>query len=142
MPPARQSAIALHVEAAKRLLDELEQHAETALQALGTDDAEFLVAVEERDRILGELTVVVEALANERLADPDGSRGGDSALLAEMAQAASAALESHAQLLSRTQHERDRLAAALDRTKRPDAIAHQYAVATSAPRAATLSVTG
>jgi hypothetical protein len=142
MSPARTSAIAQHVEAAKRLLDELEQHAESALEALGSDDgAEFLAAVEERDRILGELNGVVEALAHERLDDPD-HQGTDSTLLAEMAHAASAALESHEHLLARTQVERDRLAAALDRTKRPDAVAHQYAVATNGPRSTTLSVTG
>lgn len=138
--PLGTSAIAQHVEVAKRLLDELEQHAETALQALGVDGAEFAAAVDERDRVLAELNGVVEALAHERLGGSEAPN--DSALLAEMAQKASAALESHGTLLARTQLERDRLAAALDKTARPDLVASQYAVATSARRAATLSVTG
>lgn len=138
---ARPSAIALHVEAAKRLLDALERQAESALDAMQSENtASFLVAVNERERILGELNGVVEALAHERIADPENRV--DSDLLDEMAHAASAALESHEQLMARTQMERDRLAAALDRAKRPDTIAHQYAVATSGPRAGTLSVTG
>lgn len=142
MSPAGTSAIALHVEAAKRLLDELEQHADTALRALGEEDGtEFLAAVQERDRILAELNDVVEALAHERV-DAGSAGADDSELLAEMAQAASDALESHEHLMSRTQAERDRLAAALDRAKRPDTIAHQYAVATGAQRRTTLSVTG
>jgi hypothetical protein len=143
MSPGRPSAIALHVEAARRLLDELEQHADATLQALDSEDAaEFLAAVDERDRILGELNGVVEALAHERVADVNERSIGDSALLGEMARAASAALESHGHLLARTQQERDRLAAALDRARQPDAIANQYSVATSAPRPTTLSVTG
>jgi hypothetical protein len=142
MSAVRSSAIALHVEAAKRLLDELEQHAATALDALGADDAaEFLAVVDERDRILRDLTEVVQALAHERVADPS-SQPETSTLLAEMAQAASAALESHEHLMARTQRERDRLAVALERAKRPDAVASQYAVATAGPRSATLSVTG
>lgn len=132
---ARPSAIALHVEAAKRLLDALERHADVAIQALGSENGEgFTAAVDERDRILVELNEVVEALAHERLTDADG--------LPAIAQAASAALESHEALLERTRQERDRLAAALDRAGRPDAIAHQYAAATNVRRSATLSVTG
>jgi DNA repair ATPase RecN len=143
MPAAGTSAIALHVEAAKRLLDELEQHADSALRALGDEDgSEFLAAVHERDRVLAELNDVVEALAHERVVESDPTASEDSELLAEMAQAASEALESHEHLMARTQAERDRLAAALDRAKRPDTIAHQYAVATAAQRRTTLSVTG
>jgi hypothetical protein len=142
MSSAGTSAIALHVEAAKRLLDELEQHADSALRALGSDDTgEFLAAVEERDRVLAELNDVVEALAHERLSSA-GSHGADAELLAEMAQAASDALESHETLMARTQQERNRLAAALEASKRPDSIAHQYSVASGAPRRTTLSVTG
>ena len=138
MSPVITSAIAQHVETAKRLLDTLEQQAGAALDALGVDDVQFMAAVAERDRVLAELNDVVAAIAHERPA----SDALDSALLAEMARAASAALESHDTLMGRTQAERDRLAAALDRAKRPDQVANQYAVATSGPRTATLSVTG
>ena len=145
MTTARASAIAMHVEAAKRLLRELEQHAQTALHALGRDGStEFYAAVDERDRILGELDGVVEALTSERNAPGDLRADEDpevSALFAEVAQAAAAALESHDRLATETRRERDRLAAALRRTMRPDAIAHQYA-ASSGPRSRTISITG
>ena len=54
---ARTSAIAVHVEAAKRLLGELERHAEEALQALGQESGEelFLSAIDERAGILAQL---------------------------------------------------------------------------------------
>ncbi|MGH7619406.1 MAG: hypothetical protein ACREPM_19485 [Gemmatimonadaceae bacterium] len=143
MPAARASGIALHVEAAKRLLRELEQHGETALHALGRESgAEFFAAVDERDRILGELGGVVEALTSERetpgAVDPKGA--ATSALFAEIAQAAAAALESSDRLASQTRRERDRLAVALRRTARPDSVAHHYAA--SSPRTRTISVTG
>jgi vacuolar-type H+-ATPase subunit I/STV1 len=137
------SAIALHVEAAKRLLRELEQHAETALHALGRDSgAEFFAAVDARDRVLGELDTIVDALTRERMATRD-SRARDpetSSLLVEMAQATAAALELHERLTTEARRERDRLAAALRRTTRVDAVAHQYAA--SRPRARTISITG
>jgi hypothetical protein len=144
MSTAGASAIAFHVETAKRLLDELEQHAELALETLGAEDgSEFLAAIAERDRILVELNDVVEALAHERVgAAPESPSQEEAKLLSDMARAAAAALHSHEHLLSRTQTERDRLAAALARTNRPDSIAHQYAVATNVPRPRTLSVTG
>lgn len=63
-------------------------------------------------------------------------------LFAEMAQAAAAALESHDRLASQTRRERDRLADALHRSDRADAIAHQYGVAAPGGRSGTLSVTG
>jgi hypothetical protein len=56
--------------------------------------------------------------------------------------AAASALESQEQLLMRTRDERDRLAAALHATKRPDSIAGHYAAASMAGRPQTLSVTG
>src|SRR5438552_11146956 len=118
MAPKRSSAVALHVEAAKRLLRELEQHANTAMSALGRDSgSEFFAAVDARDRILGQLDDVVEKLAHERgvsgfAAAHDPETG---LLLNEMARAAAAALESHEQLLMRTRQERDRLSAALDK---------------------------
>jgi hypothetical protein len=141
----RSSAIALHVEAAKRLLQELELHADTAMNALGRESGiEFFAAVDERDRILEELDVVVDALAHERAAaGPNGRRDPQSApLINEMARAAAAALESHEQLMLRTRQERDRLAVALKTTTRTDSIANQYAAASMTSRAGSLSVTG
>jgi uncharacterized protein YukE len=146
MSASRSSAIALHVEAAKRLLEELEQHSATALGALGRDSgSEFFAAVEERDQVLEQLNSVVEALAHERQeleqpgAEQDARTG---ALLAEMARAAAAALESHENLVARTQQERDRLAGALQRSTRTDAIADQYAAASAVSPQRTLSVRG
>ena len=144
--PLAPNAIATHVEAAKRLLQELEQHAGTALDALGRDNgAEFIAAVNERDRILGQLGEVVEALTKERTAGGDFASDHDAetrSLFTEMTQAAAAALESHEQLAVETRRERDRLAVALQRTKQPDAVANQYAASSTAPRTRTLSVTG
>ena len=145
MSSPRTSAIALHVEAAKRLLKELEQHVETALHALGHESSDgFVAAVDERDRILAQLDEVVEALASERAAsDAHGAQDPEvTSLFTEMAQAAAAALASHDQLAWHTRRERDRLAAALQRTNRPDSIAHHYAVAATPARPRTLSVTG
>jgi hypothetical protein len=144
MSSARTSAIALHVEAAKRLLRELEQHAELALHALGRESGtDFVATVDERDRILAHLDEVVDALSQERSSsessEPDPEVAG---LFAEVAQAAATALASHDQLATRTRRERDRLAAALHRTSRPDTVAHQYAATTPAARPRTLSVTG
>lgn len=139
MATTRSTAIAVHVEAAKRLLRELEQHGDVARGALGRESgSEFFAAVDARDRILGELGGVVEALtvARQSSNDPDAS-----ALVAEMAQAAAAALESHNQLATEARRERDRLATAIRRTARPDSIAHQYAAART-PRTRTISVTG
>src|SRR5579885_2917335 len=140
MPATRPTAIAQHVEAAKRLLDELERHAETALDALGSEDAAgFQSAVDERDRILADLNHVVEALTQERLVDTDAETRE---LVDRMAAAAAAALESPERLTHRTKQERDRLAAALQRTTRTDSVANQYAAATLSPRPRTISVTG
>jgi hypothetical protein len=144
MAAVRASAIALHVEAAKRLLRELEQHAEIAMQSIGRDgENEFATALDERARVLSELSSVVEALSQERGSQQAEARDPETrALLDEMAQAAAAALESHDRLVVQTQKERDRLATALNRTTRPDAVANQYAAATTPPRPQTLSVTG
>ncbi|MEP6493434.1 MAG: hypothetical protein ABJF01_12195 [bacterium] len=140
------SAVALHVEAAKRLLQELEEQAETALHALGHDNSdEFLAAVAGRDDILAKLDDVVEALAHERGAgsgtpsadDPETAR-----LLADMARAAAAALVSHEHLASQARRERDRLSNAIQRNIRPDSVANQYGLASTAKRSLTFSVTG
>jgi hypothetical protein len=146
MSASHSSAIALHVEAAKRLLEELERHAATALGALGRDESpEFFAAVERRDQVLAQLNVVVEALAHERqVLDQSGAEQDDrtGALLAEMAHAAAAALESHESLVARTQQERDRLAGLLQRTNRTDSVADHYAAASNAVPHRTLSVRG
>lgn len=143
--PSRAGAVARHVEAAKRLLRELEQHAGTALDALGREDgSEFLAAVTERDRILAQLDQVVEALSQSRsAASPRGEQDPEiTALFSEMAAAAAAALESHDQLAKSTRAERDRLAAALQRSNTPDSVASQYSAVANAGRPRTLSVTG
>lgn len=145
MMTARADSIAMHVEAAKRLLQELEQHAQSAVDALGRDGgADFLAAVSERDRVLAQLDDVVEALAHERSEageqqDPDVDTGP---LLAEMARVAAAALEAHENLLARTRMERDRLAALLHRTNEPDRIANKYAGAFQPARGPVFSATG
>jgi len=141
----RAGAFAQHVEAAKRLLAELEQHAESARRALGRDNgAEFFAAVEERERLLRELDQVVTALALEHAQALEGEANEfeTGPLLAEMAQIAARALESHDRLQSAAVRERDRIGAALQTNNRPDAIASQYAVATSVPAVSSLSVTG
>jgi hypothetical protein len=135
----RSNAIAVHVEAAKRLLRELEQHGDAARSALGHESgSEFFAAVDVRDRILGELGGVVEAMTVARQNSNDANA---STLVAEMAQQVGAALESHDRLATETRRERDRLATAIRRTARPDSIAHQYAAART-PRTRTISVTG
>jgi hypothetical protein len=143
MEAPRTSAIAVHVEAAKRLLRELEQHAQTAMQALGRENgAEFFAAVDARDHILGQLDGVVDKLTQERKAS--GSTGMQdaeaSSLFAEVAQAAASALDLHDRLTTEARRERDRLAAALRRTTRVDAVARHYAA--SSPRTRRISVTG
>jgi Skp family chaperone for outer membrane proteins len=144
MPATQASAIALHVEAAKRLLQELALHADSAMSVLGQESGnEFFAAVDERGRILAELDAVVDALAHARaMAGPGAHREIEATQLNEMARAAAAALESQEQLLLRTRQERDRLAQALKATKRTDSIASHYTAASTAGRARTLSVTG
>jgi hypothetical protein len=144
MSTSRADAIASHVEAAKRILAELEEHATTAISALARDGgAEFFAAVDERSRVLAELDAVVEALAHERASqDPAHEDPATGALLADMARAAAAALESHEQLVAQTRRERDRLAAAMQRANRPDSVALHYATAVAGPGLRTFSVTG
>jgi hypothetical protein len=142
--PSRASVTARHVNAAKQLLRELEQHASTAIDAIGREDgSEFLAAVNDRDRILAQLDQVVDALSQSRSAI--GSSGEDpeiTSLFNEMAAAAAAALESHDQLTSFTRAERDRLAIAIQRSNQTDVVAHQYSAVANAGRPRTLSVTG
>ena len=145
MSATRTSAFAQHVETAKRLLGELEQHADSARQALQQDrGAEFLAAIEERERLLHGLSEVVTELAHDHAAAADGAIQDveTSRLLAEMAHAAARALESHRQLESDTQRERDRLGSAIQKGSRSDSVASQYAAASNTPRPQMLSVTG
>jgi hypothetical protein len=139
-------ALALHVGAAKRLLQELEEQAEAALHALGRDNgAEFFAVVDDRDRILGQLDKVVSAITKERgsVVDAAGDLDPDAAaLLAEMAQIAATALESHAQLIALTRRERDRLAVASNRASRPSPMAKQYSALDGMHQTRSLSVTG
>jgi len=144
MSAVGRSALALHVAAARRLLRELEEQAETALHSLDVENGdEFLTAIAGRDQILSQLDVVVEAVTHERANgggahEDDGETGQ---LLAEIARAAAAAMESHENLVAKTRRERDRLAGALHQCARPDAVANQYALASKSPPL-TLSVTG
>lgn len=138
---SRPAPVAQHIEAAKRLLEQFEERAQVAVDALDAGDhGTFNEALEERNRILGELTQVVETLSHERAAVM--AAGGTGDLLDEVEEAAASAFESQEALVRRTTQERDRLSAAAKKAKRPDAVANQYAAATSAPRSATISVTG
>lgn len=135
--------LAVHVEAAKRLLEALEEQAASALGTLKRDGgAGFGDALDERNRILGQLTEVVDAIAQQggvEAAHGDGLQP----MLAEIARAAAAALESQQVLTAHAARERKRLAVVLHNTNRPDTVAQQYAVATGrTPKRATLSVSG
>lgn len=141
MSSPRPVPVAQHIEAAKRLLEDFEQRAQVAVDALDAGDhGTFAEAVEERDRILAELTQVVETLSHARAAVTAESEAGE--LLQEVQEAAASAFASQEALVRRTQQERDRLGAVVKKAKRPDNIANQYAAATAAPRPATISVTG
>ena len=146
MLAATSTTIAPHVEAAKRLLRELEQHAAVATDVLiAGDSVEFLAMLEKRQRLLAQIERVVEVLAQER-AQSRGrfdERGSETAaLIGEVTEAAAGALESHERLVGRVRAERDRLAAAVSRTEQPDSIANHYAATSHVVRQQTLSVTG
>ena len=140
------SPMAPHVEAAKRLLRELERHAELATATLSDGDGtDFLAAVENRETLLAELSRVVDVLAHQRaeIETLGGETGGaTTALFVDLVNAATRALGSHEQLVVRARAERDRLAAAMRQSERPDSIANQYAATAPVPRAAVFSVTG
>ena len=146
MLAATSTPIAPHVEAAKRLLRELEQHAAVATDVLiAGDSVEFLAMLEKRQRLLAQIERVVEVLAQER-AQSRGrfdERGSETAaLIGDVTEAAAGALESHERLVGRVRAERDRLAAAVSRTEQPDSIANHYAATSHVVRQQTLSVTG
>jgi hypothetical protein len=141
MAVVAQSALVRHAASAKRLLAALQQQADAAEYLIGSDAAkEFLAALEERDRILGELNGVFQAIARERVGT-GRERQMQAAVLQEVTQAAATALESHERLTVRAKRERDRLAAAVERSKRPDKVARQYG-GYGDRRSAGLSVTG
>jgi multidrug resistance efflux pump len=146
MPATTDVSILPHIEAAKRLLQELEQNANAAIAELSRDGgSEFLAAVDERAALLRELAKVADALAHERAYSRDSITDDDlasTALLAEIAGAAAAALESHEQLVSQARDERDRLALAIRRAKHPDAVAGVYAASKGNTPPRTLSVRG
>jgi hypothetical protein len=140
------TSIAPHVEAAKRLLREIEQHAAAALGTLGQGDGtEFLAAVEEREALLAELAHAVDMIVQGRAqvnAWSAQEHAEASALFDETARATNGVLASQERLIARAKTERDRLAAALRRSEQPDQIANQYSATTHGPRVQTLSVTG
>jgi predicted nucleotidyltransferase len=140
--------LAPHVEAAKRLLRELERHADSAIDTLNNGDGgEFLSAIQERDTLLTQLSRVVDLLNQERVhADARGPNGRETAetkaIFGDLARAATGVLASHERLVMSTTAERDRLAAVVRRAEQPDTVANQYAVTAPALRAGILSVTG
>lgn len=135
-----------HVEAAKRLLREIERHADAAIDTLNNGDGgQFLSAIQEREALLARLSEVVTALNHERTnADARGSRESAEAkaMIGKLAGAATSVLASHERLVVSATVERDRLAAAMRRTEQPDSVASQYAAISEPPRAGFLSVTG
>lgn len=146
MSPIAPNALAPHVEAAKRLLREIERHADAAIDTLNNGDGtQFLSAIQERETLLTRLSEVVTALNQERThADARGSRESaeTKAMLGKLAGAATSVLASQERLVVSATVERDRLAAAVRRAEQPDAVATQYAATSHPLRAGYLSVTG
>jgi len=137
--PAR--TIAPHVEAAKRLLRELDQHAQAAIDILDQGDASGLgPALEKRDELLAELVRVTDAIARERAQSGMWGHEADHPL-DELAAVADAAWASDKRLVERATAERDRLGDAVRRAGQRDVVAHQYA-ATMPAAQPILSVTG
>ena len=142
------NTLAPRVEAAKRLLRELERHADSAIDTLNAGDAaRFLAVIDEREALIARLSQAVDVLNHERAAaDVRVSGGGESAeteaLFGELARVAAGVLASHERLVASTTVERDRLEAAVRRADKPDAVANQYAAVSQAKQPGTLSVTG
>ena len=134
MSPRPKPLLRDHVAAAKQLLAELDLHANAITKAIGQDDgAKILAAVDQRGRVLAELEDVTQSLARS------GSWQSGHPPFSQLLSAASAAQDSQDQLFHRVRGERDRLATALGKNLRPDAIADRYA-ATRGVGHATLSV--
>ena len=138
--------IAPHVEAAKRLLREIERHADAAIDTLNSGNgSQFLLAIQERETLLSQLSQVVTALNRERThADTRGPRESAEAkaMIGELSGAATSVMASQERLVMSAAAERDRLAAALRRAELPDPVASQYAAISHRLRAGYLSVTG
>jgi len=138
--PARTSAP--HVEAAKRLLRELDQHAIAAIETLDRGDAAGLdSALEKRDDLLAQLQRVTDALAHGRAQSVTSTHDSGIDPLSDLAAIADAALASDNRLLQRATTERDRLGDAVRRASQRDVVASQYA-ATMPAAQPLLSVTG
>ena len=139
-------AIAPHVEAAKRLLREIERHADAAIETLNSGDgSQFLLAIQERETLLSQLSQVVTALNRERThADTRGPRESAEAkaMIGELSGAATSVMASQERLVMSAAAERDRLAAAVRRAELPDPVASQYAAIAHPLRTGYLSVTG
>jgi hypothetical protein len=136
---------AIHAAIAKRLLQELDQQAEAALDALDREQSEqFFAAVDARDGLLGQLDGVIGDLTREHGQTVDGTYPDTAlqAMLDDVARAASAALASHQRLVAQARRERDRLRSVMERVDRPDAIANQYSATVRPVSKRTLSVTG
>jgi hypothetical protein len=141
MAVAAQSAIARHAAVAKQLLAVLQQHAEATAESIGSDLATgVLAAIEQRDELLRQLDGAIAALKRERVITSQ-DRQVRAAALHDLTTAMHTALDAHARLMQRAQLERDRLAVAVGRANRPDAVARQYSPYAS-PGSAGLSVTG
>lgn len=140
------STLTPRVEAAKRLLREIERHANSAIETLNAGDAaRFLSVVDEREALIARLSEAVDVLNHERAsADVRSPRetAETEALFGELARVAAGVLAAHERLVSSTTVERDRLEAAVRRADKPDAVANQYAAVSQAKQPGTLSVTG
>ncbi|HEY4132909.1 MAG TPA: hypothetical protein VGM50_20005 [Gemmatimonadaceae bacterium] len=141
--PASQkvSPVVTYAAHAQQLLAELDRHTVATMDLIGGETpTEFFMALHERDRLFGELNAVVEAMTRER-AITARDREVQVAVVQEVVKSATVALGSHKQLVERMQQERDRLADAVQRAKKPDTVAHQYA-GYGARRSGGLSITG
>lgn len=115
-----------HVEAARRLLRELDRHAAANAATLSAGTGiQFLTAVQERHALFQELSRACAALAHERVISASESRGrpsgGASVIFAELADAVNAAEASHQALVARARKERDRLAMSAGREDESEA---------------------
>jgi hypothetical protein len=126
MAVAQLSPIVRHAERAKKLLAALQQHGDATAKLVGGETpAEFFAALEERERLLDELNNVIEAMTRERLG-MGRERQAQIALIQDVLQTATAAMASQNELVGRVQRERNRLADAVERSSKPDTVAHQY----------------
>lgn len=126
MAVAQLSPIVRHAGLAKQLLAALQQHGDATAKLVGGEaPTELFAALEERERLLAELNNVVEAMTRERLGT-GRERQVQIALIQDVLQTATAAMSSQNELVGRVQRERNRLADAVERSNKPDTVAHQY----------------